>query len=168
MKQLEVWVIHGCPQASLLWDRVALDMESKVTRYQIWRATLSQEICPKTVQEKRKVKVHIHLVSEWPKKVRAGRFSDWELAGVKPTNARSDDNADEGDLVRKRQRKVSSDGAHFYNQMQKIGACNVWTNYKAFEDFNVNPRWISVWMQRQKISSYCRGALHQGRHKRSP
>ena len=84
-------------------------------------------------------------------KVWAGRWSDWELAGVKPTNARSDDNADEGDLVRKRQRKVSSDGAHFYNQMQKIGACNVWTNYKAFEDFNVNPRWISVWMQRQKI-----------------
>ena len=35
--------------------------------------------------------------------------------------------------------------------MEKEGACKVSTNYEAFTDFKVNPRWISVWLQRKKL-----------------
>ena len=97
-----------CPEAEVLWDKVVEEMKSKVIRFMIWRVTVGQEICPKTVKEKKKAKVHFHLVAEWANKVRAGRWSDWALAGVMPANARRDGTFEEGDESRKRKKAKES------------------------------------------------------------
>ena len=40
---------------------------------------------------------------------------------------------------------------HYYNQMPKKGKLCGGTNYKAYEDFLVNPRWIAGYVQRNKM-----------------
>ena len=90
MAALERWAKSGMPQISLLWERAIADVQTMVKNYKIWRASFAEEICPKTVAERKKVKVHLHLVVEWPTKVRIGRWEDWKVVGVLPSNAKSD------------------------------------------------------------------------------
>ena len=74
------------------------------------------------------------------------------FCGAKPGHVKTD-GSDLFDHYTKRiARKICSDSAHFYGQMEKVGQIASATNFTAFQDFNVNPKWVSVWVQRKKIS----------------
>ena len=151
LKLLEVYCREDFRQTNQIWDKAVADLTAAKKKYAIWHASLGMEICPNTIRIESKLRVHLHVVVEWPSKVRIGKWSNWTIAGCVPSHAKLDED-EFGASPDKRKRKPSSDGMHFYVQMQKKGTVYTKSNYEIFTDFNVNPRWVSVWMQRGKLT----------------
>ena len=74
------------------------------------------------------------------------------FCGAKVSHMKYDGSNNAGYMARKSSKRLCGDGMHFYCQAKKVGTLNIQTNYPAFEAFNVNPRWISTWYNRGKIS----------------
>ena len=102
--------------------------------------TMSLEICPKTLQDKKRLRLHLHLCLEWARRVRLGFIKDFTFCGAKVGHCKTDGSDVTDAMMRKQCRKICSDSAHFYLQVAKKGMVASVTNFRAFCDFNVNPK----------------------------
>ena len=153
IRDIEEWARTGCPMITCLWNRAQEEIEGLVRRMEVIRWTMSLEICPKTYKEKNVVKFHFHVVLEWSRRIRFVKLCNKIVfCGARVGHVTTDGTDQLAEVSRKRARKLCSDSMHFYGQIQKVGFVFQKTNFVAFQDFNVNPRWISTWFQRQKIT----------------
>jgi hypothetical protein len=113
----------------------------------------SLEICPRTWAQKRQVVLHLHFAGEWgptsPKDLsKIYKYfldEDWSVQWAGRNNVPS-----VSQYATKRKKDFRP--MHYYVQFPKQGQLSSWTNYEAFSSFQVNPRWITGYLQGQKIS----------------
>ena len=109
------------------------------------RWSVAFEVCTKTLKQDGKVRLHVHAVLEWAKKVQVRDQNLFKLCGALPVHTKAP-----RDCVSGYSKTMSP--MHYYLQMPKCGQLWWASNYKAFIDFGVNPRWITSWLQSTKLT----------------
>ena len=93
------------------------------------------------------VRLHIHSVMErTDTPFRCKALSQvLHVGGIEPSHVAGTSDPSSG------RKSKGTAGMHYYCQMPKRGRVCGGTNYPAFEDFLINPRWIAGYVQRQKM-----------------
>jgi hypothetical protein len=131
---------------SLLWKTLILSSKKLCDRHGVPHNTLALEICPKTLSDKRLLRLHVHLVVDWDG-FRKSMYDINSLCLLGKPPAQTQGTAPQEE----RSRNNSSAPMHYYLQMAKPGQIAVSTNHVMFHDFSVNPRWVTKWLQLGKI-----------------
>ena len=152
IKEVEDYCKKGCPFVTQLWQRAYTELMLLVSTLEVFRYTMSLELCPKTLKEKAIMKFHFHVIFEWSRRVRLGFAEKITFCGAPVGHIKTDGTDLYSTYTKKISRKICADAAHFYGQVEKVGSIGSCTNFQAFVDFNVNPKWITTWVQRQKIT----------------
>ena len=91
--------------------------------------------------------MHLHVVLEWRDRTwtHAKRFQ-LPRSKAKPQHMTTENQECQG-----KKRVMTSAPLHYYCQVPKNGQVHTWTDKPAFTSSAVNPRWLNMWIQAQKL-----------------
>lgn len=140
------------PEVAKLVHELPEAMDHLVKRNHAEKFSWSLEICLQSYlaeyMETNFIRLHIHACLQRDlTPFRCRSLAEFlTLGGIEPSHL-----AGCSDPVSGRKAKGTL-AMHYYNQMPKKGKVSGGTNYKAYDAFLVNPRWIAGYVQRNKMS----------------
>jgi hypothetical protein len=106
----------------------------------------SFELCTTTFKIQKVVKLHLHVCWKWLEKQHIRQPASFQIDRVIPVHVKQPPR----DCMSARAHSVSP--MLYYLEMPKIGKVFHLADMSAFLDYPVNPRWITGWLQGQKIT----------------
>ena len=134
------------PWAKSVIRKLELEVAALVEKVQADNFSAAAEACLQPLHEKKGLQVHLHVVLEWWQRTWVGKWKLRLPSGVKPQHL----TAECGQTLGKK-RSMSAAPMHYYCQVPKRGQLHSWTDKPAFTEFHVNPRWLNMWIQAQKL-----------------
>ena len=130
-----------------IWTQIRDGVVAFAQKHHVLHYSVSQEICPDTLEQTGMLRLHHHVVFDWGTKNKwhcrnasaALTFND-----VAPGHLRK---GDEG----QGHRRQTSDPMHYYLQFPKYGLVQTDSNYWAHKDFCASPKWITSYLTRRKL-----------------
>ena len=114
-----------------------------------WSLEICMDTYRKSYADTKTIKLHVHLVLE----VRDGKFMRFNnvkmalrIGSIMPGHVKGMQ-----DPQTSKKTKCAA-AMHYYVQMPKVGLVGGDTNHRAYTQFLVNPRWITGYIQSQKLS----------------
>ena len=105
----------------------------------------SFEVCTSSWTEKQELKLHFHVCFKFSDRAHSRAPNILELDGVSPVHVQQPPR----ECLGPRAQNVNP--MLYYLEMPKIGKVFHQTSIHAFIEYSVNPRWITGWLQGQKI-----------------
>ena len=104
----------------------------------------SLELCPKLFQQG-KLQIHVAVVLRWNGQQKYRNGDKFKLLGVQPQHVKAQ--------MRKKDMKRADtpEPMFYYVQCPKDGMLFHDSNYKPFQDFVVNDKWLTPFLQSQKM-----------------
>ena len=144
--------VKAVPEVTQLCKDLPTAIESLVARNNVDKFSWSLEICLRTYlkdyNELELIRLHIHCCLQRdsaPFRCKT-LASSLALGAIKPSHVVGCSDPASGKKCK------GSLAMHYYNHMPKKGKICGGTNYKAYEDFLVNPRWVGGYVQRNKMT----------------
>jgi hypothetical protein len=145
MTEAEAFV-KNTEQYKKIVPELSMQIGELVSKLVVVYYSWSFELCPQAFSTKQQLKGHLHVTLDWPHRVYYRSEKSFLVGDALPTNARGDCR------LQRRAGACSSHPMHYYCQIPKVGALCQSTNFTKFEQFQINPRWISNWFQAKKLS----------------
>ena len=136
-------LVRKDPQFEKIYTFVDEHVAELVGTLSVVNWSFSLELCPKRFEEDCTLKVHAHVVMEFAKN-QSAKLPTYRMGTLLPAHAMCSEGSKRG--------SNSPNPLHYYVQMPKQGMLLFKTNFAAFADFKVNPRWITGYLQSKKMT----------------
>ena len=104
------------------------------------------ELCTETFKSKGELKLHLHIAWRWLERQHIRDPAAFKIDGTVPVHVKQPPR----DCLGPKARNVNP--MLYYLEMPKIGGVFHHMNERAYIDYSVNARWITGWLQGNKIT----------------
>ena len=141
------WVVHQCQNSKRLleiWKDFEKFWAKIVEKYHFAHFAIAFELCTKTLEESRAVRVHAHVAARAFQRVSIEYADLLKWQGGVPHISRG--------FSASRQRQAGSNSCFYYLQCPKIGVIYQAANVRPFDDYLVSGEWVFNLLQQQKMT----------------
>ena len=136
--------LRDCVQIRSIWVRANEYLQAMLAQIEPVQYALGLEVCGQTLTPEQ-FRLHMHLVLSFPTRKCIKDKETFKLFDIVPSRAKT-----EG-MRTTSNRSINTGAQHYYVQFPKLGSLFVSTNHKAFRDYNVNPNWVTRYLQAGEI-----------------